>query len=146
MNSLTYIRLIRAAEKFQIEDNFKFLKFEDLGEVDVRPLHPGPEAIDIMAVLSLNYKGEIPDRQRELNMIIGDWVEKHERQLTRVIHKELAIHLKRHYPKSISDINGDEEDTAIELDQSEYYPRVSEKKNTIRVNIELVLRTESVPD
>jgi hypothetical protein len=137
---LDYVRLVNASKKFKLKDDFNFLSFddvslEDLGEDEI------PEHLEIWASVKIFYDGEIPDSYKALNLIIGDWVEKHEDELTEVIHEKLKEHVTKNYPDAVHDL--DFGDSSIWLDQLDYMPREEEGSKSLEIEIELVLDVDT---
>lgn len=144
MSTLDFVRLMHAKQKLKINDDFEFIEFEDITADGLRPTSPIPDNVEMWATVKLTYTGEIPDSYRTLNFMIGDWVEKNQKKLTDVIHKELQRHFGEKYPGSETDLDGD--GTAIWIDQLDYMPRIDDDKNSIIIEIELVMDTEPLGD
>lgn len=137
---IDYMRLVNAAKKFKLKDDFKFLALDDLSLEELGE-DETPDYLEIWAAVRIFYDGEIPDSYKSLNLIIGDWVEEHEDELTEVIHEELKSYVKEKYPSAAHDL--DMEDSSIWLDQLDYMPRVmQEDKKSLDIEIELVLEIE----
>jgi hypothetical protein len=143
---IDYIRQVYASKKFNIEDDFEFIEFDDITSEGISEKEPTPEAVEIWAAVKVPFKGELPESYKVLNLMIGDWVAKKETDLTKAIHKNLAAHFKKNYPDSDASGIEDSEDSAIWLDQLDYMPRVDEDKKTLTVEIELVLDTEPISE
>jgi hypothetical protein len=140
---LDYMRLVNAAKKFNIKDDFKFLSLDDITLEDLSK-DEIPEQIEIWASVRLNYDGELPESYRTLNILIGDWVENHEDELTKVIHEHLKEHVEKNYPDATHDLDTDE--SSIWLDQLDYMPRSEEGQSFLDIEIELVLDVEPVEE
>ena len=137
-----YVRLVHAAQNFKIKDKFEFLEFDDIAQESITERAPVPEHIEIWAGIKISYEGKIPESYRILNFLIGDWVEVHKKELTKVIHEQLKGHFQTVYPNSdTSEVHGESE-TSIWEDQLDYMPRINEADNSIDIEIELVLDTE----
>lgn len=136
-----YIRQIHAAKNFKIKDAFEFISFDDMTP-DIIDNGPAPDQIEIFASVKVNFEGKVPDNYRVLNFIIGDWVEAHEKDLTKVIHENLRNHFESGYPGSdASNINADS-DSSIWEDQLDFMPRINETENSMIIEIELVIESE----
>jgi len=143
---LDYMRIINAAKQFGLKDDFEFIEFEDisLGE-GVTEDSPQPDEIEIIASVKTNYNGKVPESYKTLNLIIGDWVEKHEDVLTDHINKALREHFAKNYPAvDVSEI-GDDAGT-LWLDQLDYMPRIDPGPKTMIIEIELVMDSEPLED
>jgi hypothetical protein len=123
---LEFVRIIKAAQNFNISDKFEFIQFDDMTFEDETENVSLPTSMEIFA----------------LNLMIGDWVEKHIDPLSTVIHENLKDHVNKNYPDSdVSDLD-DDETTVIWTDQLDYMPRVDENSKTIVIDVELVLHAE----
>ena len=141
-----FVRIVNAAKKFKIKDNFDFISFDNITE-ETGGLKEGPESIEIWAAIKIYYEGEIPDSYKALNLIIGDWVEKNQSELTKVIHSELKTHFKEEYEDKIDIESLDElDDSAIWLDQLDYMPGNIEDEKALTIEIELVLHAEPIEE
>jgi len=137
-----FMRIINAAKKFKLKDNFEFISFDDISAEDVKKGET-PESIEIWAAVKIFYDGEMPESYKTLNLIIGDWVEKNVETLTEVIHKELQGHFKENYPESNSDDLDQLDESAVWLDQLDYMPaETSENEKSLVIEVELVLQVE----
>jgi hypothetical protein len=142
---IDFVRKINAEQNFSLDKDFQFIEFNDAVAAGITDLSTVPDPLDIIAVVKLKYEGTPPDSYKVLNLIIGDWVELHLDELTKVIHEKLKGHLNEFYPNSdISDMDG--EDTAIWTDQLDYLPAVDSNDNSILIDIELVLHAESLEE
>lgn len=136
------IKLVQAKKKFKIKDGFEFIEFDDVSKEVARPEGAIPDTFEVWAAIKLDYEGQIPDSYRTLNMAIWDWVDDHKKELADVIHDQLRKHLEDYYPQAISDLNGEE--TAIWEDQLDYMPRIDEDRDTIIIEVELVMTAEPI--
>jgi hypothetical protein len=143
---LDYIRQVYASQKFSIGDDFEFKEFDDITPEGISEKEPTPEAMEIWAAVKVPFTGEIPESYKVLNLMIGDWVAKKEKELTKALHKNLADHLKKNYPDSDASGLEESEDSAIWLDQLDYMPRIDEDDKSIVIEIELVLDTEPISE
>ena len=143
---IDYIRQVYASKKFNIENDFEFIEFDDITSEGISEKEPTPEAVEIWAAVKVSFKGELPESYKVLNLMIGDWVAKKETDLTKVLHKNLAEHFKKNYPDSDASGIEDSEDSAIWLDQLDYMPRVDEDNKSLTIEIELVLDTEPISE
>jgi hypothetical protein len=143
MSMLDFIRELNAAKKFIIKDQFSFIEFDDVSKEHIQKTQTIPETLEIWAAVKIHYEGEMPESYKVLNLLIGDWVEKHTRELTPVIYKELKSHFKKHYDEKsdISDLEKTEE-SPIWQDQLDYMPRAESKDDSMIIEIELVLNAE----
>ena len=137
---LDYMRLVNAAKKFQLKDNFDFLEFDDMSLEDLEEDVTTPDHLEIWASVRIFFDGEIPDSYKSLNLIIGDWVEEHEDELTKAIHEKLKVHVGEKYPEAAHDLDLD--DSSVWLDQLDYMPRAEEGKKALDIAVELVLDVE----
>ena len=145
MLTLDLIRAINASKTFKIKDDFKFVEFNDISGEAVTETEPTPDQLEIWAGVEISYDGEIPESYKALNLLIGDWVETHEDELTKTIHTELKNHLEENYPQAeLPDL--DNGDSSIWLDQLDYMPRVDREDNSMVIEIELVLQAEGEED
>jgi hypothetical protein len=135
-----YIRQIRALKNFKLEDKFEFEEFDDITPEGLTETEPVPEHIEIWAAIQIPFEGTLPESYKVLNLIIGDWVGQHEKELTMIIHGKLKEHFKANYPNS--DTSEMDEDSAIWTDQLDFMPRINEKEKNMIVEIELVLEAE----
>ncbi len=145
MYSEEFVRVINAAKKFKIKDDFEFIGFDDISKDHLQEHENLPEMVEIWCAVKIKYDGELPESYKALNLIIGDWVEKNEKELTKVIHGKLKPHLDKHYPDSdSSDFENEEfeDESTIWLDQLDYMPTVDEKEKSLIIEIELVLNAE----
>ena len=141
---LDYVRLVNASKKFKLKDNFEFVALDDVSLEDLKEEEP-LEHLEIWASVKVFFDGEIPDSYKALNLIIGDWVESHEDELTEVIHEKLKSHVAEDYPDSSHDL--DFGDSSIWLDQLDYMPRTDdENPKSMEIEIELVLDVEAEDD
>jgi len=141
-----YIRQIHAQQNFKIKDNFEFLDFDDITPDTIGNKEPVPEHIELWAAVKINYEGKAPDSYKILNLSIGDWVTSHEKELTRVIHKNLKNYFQKNYPNSETSEVHEESESSIWEDQLDYMPRVDVDKKTMIIEIELVLESEIMED
>jgi hypothetical protein len=139
---IDYIRQVYASQKFSLKDDFEFVEFDDITSEGISETEPTPEAIEIWAAVQVPFSGELPESYKVLNLMIGDWVAKNEKDLTKVIHEKLAEHFKKNYPDSDTSDLSSSEDSAIWLDQLDYMPRTEDGKKSLTIEIELVLDTE----
>jgi len=139
---IDYVRLINAAKKFKIKDDFEFISLDDVSSEHIEEHKSVPELLEIWAAVRVFYEGEMPDSYKSLNLIIGDWVNNNIESLTDVLHKELQEHFGTFYENSSIDDLNDVEGTAIWKDQLDYMPIMDEKENSIIIEIELVLHAE----
>jgi len=141
---LEFVRIIKAAQNFNISDKFEFIQFDDMTFEDETASVSLPTSMEIFAEMKIFYDGELPESYKALNLMIRDWVEKHIDHLSTVIHDKLKNHVNKKYPDSdVTDLD-DEETTVIWTDQLDYMPRVDEKNNFMVIDIELVLHAESL--
>lgn len=143
---IDYIRLINAAKKFKIKDNFEFISFDDVSSEHIEEHEAVPDLLEIWAAVKIFYNGELPESYKTLNLIIGDWVNKNVDSLTEIIHKELKEHFKTFYEDSRLEDLDQVEDSAIWTDQLDYMPVLNEDDKSIIIEIELVLHTEEAED
>jgi len=134
---LDYIRQIQASQNFKISDDFKFVEFDDLTNEGLEE-GEDPDQLEIWAGIQIKFDGDVPESYRTLNYIIGEWVDQHRDELTKVIQEHLVEHAKSFYDDSEVDL----EDTMIWEDQLDYMPRIDYENKKIIVDIELVLITE----
>lgn len=135
------VRAVNANKKFKIKDEFKFIEFNDVSKEGIQPDSPVPDQVEIWVAIQVEYEGTVPDSYKTLNLIIGDWVERHEEKLTEVIHNELKRHFEEHYPGAdVSEL--DNGDSVIWLDQLDYMPRIEGDRKTIIIEVELYMDTE----
>jgi len=133
-----YIRLINATQKFKIRDDFEFLELDDVSLEELAEDETTPDHLEIWASVRIFYEGEVPDSYKALNLIIGDWVESHEDELTEAIHEKLKDHVAEKYPQASHELDMGE--SSIWLDQLDYMPRAEdEDKKALDIEIELVL-------
>ena len=145
MYSEEFVRVINAAKKFKIKDDFDFIGFDDISKDHLGEHENLPEMVEIWSAVKIFYDGELPESYKALNLIIGDWVEIHEKALYKEMRPDLSKHLKKNYPDSDStDFENEEfeDDSAIWLDQLDYMPTVDEKEKSLTIEIELVLNAE----
>ena len=135
-----YIRQIRALKNFKLADKFEFEEFDDITPEGLTETEPVPEHIEIWAAIKVSFEGTLPESYKVLNLIIGDWVGQHEKELTTLIHGKLKEHFKANYPNS--DTSEMDEDSAIWTDQLDFMPRINEKEKNMIIEIELVLEAE----
>lgn len=142
-----FIRMMYAAKKFKIKDDFEFIGFDQISSEDL-PTHENiPGLIEIWAAIKIFYEGEIPDSYKSLNLMIGDWVEKNHRKLSKVLYPELHEYFKEKYPKIDSsefETKEFEEESVVWLDQLDYMPVIDEDENALVIEVELVLGTETL--
>lgn len=143
---LDYIRLVNAAKKFKIKDDFKFISLDDVSSEHIEEHEAVPELLEIWAAIKIFYEGELPESYKTLNLIIGDWVNKNVASLTKVIHKELKEHFTTFYEDSRLEELEQVEDTAVWTDQLDYMPVMNEDDKSIIIEVELVLHAEEVED
>jgi hypothetical protein len=143
---LDYIRQVYASKKFIIGDTFEFVEFDEISADEITETEPELDAIEIWAAVKVPYKGELPESYKVLNLMIGDWVTKNEKALTKTIHEKLAEHFKANYPESDASELNTMEDSVIWLDQLDYMPRMDEEKKELTVEIELVVETEEIEE
>jgi hypothetical protein len=136
---LDYIRLVNAAKKLDLKDDFKFLSLDDITLEDLAE-DETPDHLEIWAEVRVPYEGELPESYRTLNILIGEWVEEHEDELTKVIHDKLKAHIEENYPDATHDLDTD--DSSIWMDQLDFMPRSEEGENYLDIEIELVLDVE----
>ena len=141
-----YICQVRAAQNFKIKDNFEFLDFDDITPETLDEESPVPEHIEIWAAVRIYYDGKAPDSYKTLNLIIGDWVSSHEKELTKVIHKNLKDHFSKNYSNSDTSEVHEESESSIWEDQLDYMPRINEEDKHMIIEIELVLESEIIEE
>ncbi len=141
---LDYVRLVNAAKKFKIKDDFKFISLDDVSSEHIEEHKAVPDLLEIWAAVKIFYIGEIPDSYKSLNLIIGDWVNKNVKPLTDVIHKELKSHFKTFYEESSLESLDDVDETSIWTDQLDYMPVIDEKEKSLIIEVELVLHAEEM--
>lgn len=139
---IDYMRLVNAAKKFKIKDDFEFVNLDDVSSEHIEEHKAVPDLLEIWAAVKIFYDGEIPDSYKSLNLIIGDWVNKNIKPLNDVIHDELKEHFNTFYEDSSLEDPEDIEDTSIWKDQLDYMPIIDEKKKSMMIEIELVLHAE----
>jgi hypothetical protein len=139
------VRAVYASKTFTIKDDFEVISFEDISAESIVNESKVPENLEMFASVKIAYDGELPDSYKILNIMIGDWVVKKEKELTKVIHEKLAKHFEENYPGSdYSELNDAEsEDSAIWTDQLDYMPRSGGEKFLI-IEVELVLDSEPI--
>lgn len=140
---IDYIRQVHAKQNFKINEDFKFLGFDDITQDDKDET---PEQIEIWTAIKITYDGKAPESYKILNLTIGDWVAANEKALTKVIHEKLKGHFSEYYPDSDTSEVHAESDSAIWLDQLDYMPRLDEDEKSIIIEIELVLEAEPKED
>lgn len=141
-----FIRIINAAKSFKIKDDFEFISFDDISQEDVEN-GDSPETIDIWAAVKIFYDGKLPESYKALNLMIGDWVEKHLNSLSEVLHKELRGHFKEHYPESDSEELEQLDESAVWTDQLDYMPaKSSEDEKSLVIEVELILHAEQIEE
>lgn len=142
-----FVRMINAAKKFKIKDDFEFIGFDQISPEDL-PTHENiPGLIEIWAAIKIFYEGEIPDSYKSLNLMIGDWVEKNHIKLSKVLYPELHEYFEKEYPKIDSsefETKEFEEQSVVWLDQLDYMPVIDEDENAMIIEVELVLGTETL--
>jgi hypothetical protein len=144
MPLIDFIRELNAAKKFTIEDKFEFQEFDDVSAGHIKETKEIPETLEIWAAVKIHFKGELPENYKVLNLLIGDWVEKHSNQLTPILYKELKKHFEKNYKGDFSDLEKSEE-TPIWQDQLDYWPRFEkEGDSSMTIEIELVLNAEPI--
>jgi hypothetical protein len=143
---IDYIRQVYASQKFSLGDNFEFKEFDDITPEGISEKEPMPEAMEIWAAIKVPFIGEIPESYKVLNLMIGDWVAKKEKELTKAIHENLMEHFKKNYPDSDASDLEESENSAIWLDQLDYMPRIDEDDKSMIIEIELVLDTEPISE
>lgn len=140
-----FVRVVNAAKKFTIKDKFEFISFDDITH-EIGGLKSDPESIEIWAAVKIFYDGTLPDSYKALNLIIGDWVEKNSKELSKVLHSELKDHFKDKYKDSNSDDLDELDHSVIWQDQLDYMPTNPEDEKALVIEIELVLHAEPVED
>jgi hypothetical protein len=140
---IDFIRQIKSQQNFKIADTFEFVEFDDMTHEGLSE-DEAPEQLEIWAQVKLNYEGAIPESYKAFNLIIGDWVQEHVAALTKVIHSNLHDHFRAFYEGSEVDLN--DEETAIWLDQLEYMPRPDPDTHTILIEVELVILAEPLEE
>ena len=140
---LDYMRLVNAAKKFKLRNDFEFLSFDDIS-LDYIKEGEVPDHLEIWASVRIHFDGEIPESYKALNLLIGDWVEQHEDELTEVIHEKLKDHVADKYPNASHDL--DFGDSSIWLDQLDYMPRSEEGSDALEIEMELVLDVDTEED
>jgi hypothetical protein len=150
MSLIDYVREIHAKQSFKIKDSFKVVSFDDVTqELEIKKDNDQIDTndLEIWAAIEVDYDGIIPKSYKALNFIIGDWVSSNQKELTKVIHKQLKEFLSEQMPDGDhSEIDENSEDSAIWDEQLDYMPRVDEKKRVLIIEIELVLETEPIDD
>lgn len=143
-----YIRQIHAKQRFKIKDDFKFIEFHDvrtegITEREITETSPVPDDVEIWAAVQIFYSGQVPESYKAINLIIGDWVLEHDKELTETIHKVLKDHFEKNYPGTdTSELDG--EDSVIWFDQLDYMPRINPDDKSIIIEVELVMDTEAL--
>jgi hypothetical protein len=141
---LDFVRIINAAQNFKISDKFEFVQFEDMTFEGSDETVALPTPMEVFAEIKVFFDGEPPESYKALNLMIGDWVEKHLDPLTVVIHDKLKGHIDKEYPESdVSDLDNSES-TSIWTDQLDYMPRIYD--DNIIIEIELVLHAEPLEE
>jgi hypothetical protein len=140
-----FVRIVNAANNFKIKDNFEFISFDDITH-EMGGLKDEPESIEIWAAVKIFYDGKLPDSYKALNLIIGDWVEKNNTELSKVLHFELKDHFKEKYKDSNTEDLEKLDNSAIWLDQLDYMPSQVENKKALIIEIELVLHAEPIEE
>lgn len=140
-----FVRIINAAKKFKIKDNFEFISFDDITH-ETGGLKDEPGSIEIWAAVKIFYDGELPNSYKALNLIIGDWVEKNNTELSKVLHTELKDHFKEKYKDSDSEDLDKLDESAIWSDQLDYMPAATEGEKSLIIEIELVLHAEPIEE
>jgi len=141
-----FVRVVNAAKKFKIKDNFDFISFDDITH-ETNSLDVDEDSIEIWAAVKIYYDGKLPESYKVLNLIIGDWVEKNKDSISKVLHDELKGHFKENYKDSDITSLDQIDDSAIWLDQLDYMPGVSdEKEKSLTIEIELVLHAEPIKE
>jgi len=140
-----FVRVVNAAKKFKIKDNFEFISFDDITH-ETGGLEEDPDSIEIWAATKIFYDGEFPESYKALNLIIGDWVEKNKIELSKVLHSELKSHFEEKYKDSNSDDLDKLDESAIWSDQLDYMPVRSEDEKSLTIEIELVLHAEPIEE
>jgi hypothetical protein len=144
MAMIDFIRELNAAQKLKFKDQFEFQEFDDVSAGHIRETKTIPETLEIWAAVKIHYEGEMPESYKVLNLMIGDWVEKHTSQLTPVLYKELISHFKKNYEDAnVSDLEKSEE-SPIWQDQLDYMPRIEKEDNSMIIEIEMVLNAEPI--
>lgn len=138
---LDYIRQIQASQNFKISDDIKFIEFDDLTNEGLEEGEE-PDQLEIWAGIQIKFDGDVPESYRTLNYIIGEWVDRHRDELTKVIQEHLVEHAKSFYDDSEVDL----EDTMIWEDQLDYMPRIDYENKKIIIDVELVLITEPLEE
>jgi hypothetical protein len=141
---IDYIRQVYASQKFILKEDFEFIEFDDITSEGISEKEPTSDTIEIWAAIKIPFKGEIPESYKVLNLMIGDWVAKNEKDLTKTINKNLAEHFKENYPDSDASELENSEESTIWLDQLDYMPRTKEGEDTLTIEIEVVLDTEPI--
>ena len=139
---IDYVRLVNAAKKFKIRDNFEFISLDDVSADHIEEHKAVPDLLEIWVAVKIFYNGEVPESYKSLNLIMGDWVNNHIKPLTVVIHEELKKHFKAFYKDSSLEDLDDVEETAIWTDQLDYMPIIDEKEKSFVIEVELVLHAE----
>jgi len=140
-----FIRVVNAADKFKIKDDFEFISFDDISH-ETGGLGHEPDSLEIWAAVKIFYDGKLPDSYKTLNLIIGDWVEKRNKELTDVLHSELKGHFQEKYEDSNTDNLDDPDNSAIWLDQLDYMPSDVEGEKALTIEIELVIHAEPIEE
>lgn len=140
---LEFVRVVNAAKELKFSDDFEFIEFEDV-EADTEQAEnsPVPDQVEIWAIVKLTYTGKIPTTYKALNLVIWDWVEKHEDELNKTIIEELKKHFEEKYPESDTE-DLDNGDSVIWEDQLDYMPRINPDNKEIIIEVELVMDTEA---
>ena len=140
-----FVRLVNAAKKLKIRDNFEFISFDDITH-EVGGLKDEEESIEIWAAVKIFYDGELPESYKALNLIIGDWVEKNNAELSKVLHSELKTHFEEKYEGSNSEDLDEFDKSAIWSDQLDYMPANIEGEKALAIEVELVLHAEPIEE
>lgn len=140
-----FIRIVNAAKKFKIKDDFDFLGFEEI-KPEGLPEHENiPDMIEMWAAVKIYFEGKLPESYKSLNLMIGDWVEKNEQKISKVLYPELHDYFEKKYPRSDSsefETKEFEEESVVWLDQLDYMPIIDEDEDSLVIEIELVLGAE----
>jgi len=145
--------------KKMASDGFKFsdLIFHGFGSIkaaersalsieDAEEDEDSENQLDIWADCSLGYEGAPPDSYRVLNMMVMDWVDANEQDLSKAINPRLKKFLENTFPEIVTDDLDENFDDYIWEDQVDYFPEIDEEEKRIKFSLELVLDLETEED
>ncbi|RKY81865.1 hypothetical protein DRQ07_02885 [candidate division KSB1 bacterium] len=140
-----FIRIVNAAKKFKIKDDFEFIGFDEITPEGLSEHKNLPDIIEMWAAIKIFFEGTLPESYKSLNLMIGDWVEKNEQKISKVLYPELHDYFEKKYPRSDSSdfkTKEFEEESVVWLDQLDYMPIIDENENSLIIEVELVLNAE----